>query len=462
MKRALLFAAACMAAFTATAGTRDDYAREWPLRLARDDGGAFRVALTREVYATAQDANLADIEVFNAAGAAVPVALLGPSATLVRGTTPLEVELRWFDIATAPGGEPNDLQVRAERDASGRVSRVDVGVMPTGTTAPRNPVLLVDLSQLRSPLAALRFEWQAPAASAQANWRIEQSDDLASWRSTGIGIELADLANDGATLRRDRVALDRTIGPYLKLVPGATATPLAITRIVAQIAPPPAEPQREWLELPGRRVDENGVAHYIYALDARIPAERADLVPAGGNSAAEWTLQSRENDKWTWQRRAGPWMAYAVNAGGAVERSAEQPLAGVVRDRAWRADSMQPGNAAPTLRLGWRPEEIVFLAHGEGPYTLAAGSAKARRQEAPIARLVSELRSKRGGDWQPYPATLGDARALAGPSALAVPAPAPPPVEWSSWLLWGLIVGGAALVALMALHLLRRPPHEPD
>ncbi|MDC8013340.1 DUF3999 domain-containing protein [Tahibacter soli] len=456
MKRAVVLIA-LVAATAAHAGTRDDYVREWPLRLSRDDGGAFRVALTRDVYATAQDVVLADIEVFNAAGEAVPSALLPARAVLVRAAEPLTAELRWFPLAPKPADATADWNVRAERDATGRVSRVDVGVAAAPDAAPATRELLVDLSQLRSPLAALRFEWKASGASAQAGYRLEQSDDLTRWRATGVDVDLVDLANDNATLRRDRVALAGTYGPYLRLVPRATNTPFEITRIVAELAPPPAEAAWEWNEVAGRRVEANGVAHYEYALDARVPAERVDLAPAAGNSAAEWTVQSRENAQWTWQHRAGPWMAYAVDAGGTVERSAEQRLASLVRDRLWRADSAQPGNAPPVLRLGWRAEEIVFLAQGAGPYTLAAGSVKARRQEAPIARLVSELRAKRGGDWQPYPATLGDARALSGSAALATPPPPPKPVAWSSWLLWASLVGGAALVAAMALHLLRKP-----
>ena len=45
----------------------------------------------------------------------------------------------------------------------------------------------------------------------------------------------------------------------------------------------------------------------------------------------------------------------------------------------------------------------------------------------------------------------------AGPAALAAPPAPPKPVEWRSWLLWAFLVGGAALVAGMALHLLRKP-----
>ncbi|HZF97495.1 MAG TPA: DUF3999 family protein, partial [Pseudoxanthomonas sp.] len=46
---------------------------------------------------------------------------------------------------------------------------------------------------------------------------------------------------------------------------------------------------------------------------------------------------------------------------------------------------------------------------------------------------------------------------LAGDAALA---PAPAQRDWKSWLLWVLLVGGAALVAWFAISLLKGPPPE--
>src|SRR5690606_2955324 len=46
------------------------------------------------------------------------------------------------------------------------------------------------------------------------------------------------------------------------------------------------------------------------------------------------------------------------------------------------------GEGMPVLRLGYRSEVLVFLAQGQPPYTLAAGSARRRRGEAPIKPLL--------------------------------------------------------------------------
>ena len=107
------------------------------------------------------------------------------------------------------------------------------------------------------------------------------------------------------------------------------------------------------------------------------------------------------------------------------------------------------------LRLGYRPEVVVFLAEGAPPFALLAGSARASRQEAPLPQLVDALRAERGRDWQPATASLGKRELLAGDAALQ---PLEPPTDWKRWLLWGVLVVGAALVAGFAVSLLRGKP----
>jgi hypothetical protein len=116
-----------------------------------------------------------------------------------------------------------------------------------------------------------------------------------------------------------------------------------------------------------------------------------------------------------------------------------------------------PNEAAPTLRLGYRPEVLVFLAQGKTPYALLAGSARAQRAESPLPQLVDALRAQRGQDWQPASATLGAAQSLAGASALT---PAPVERDWKAWLLWGLLAAGALIVAGFAFSLLKKPEQK--
>ena len=191
----------------------------------------------------------------------------------------------------------------------------------------------------------------------------------------------------------------------------------------------------QWESLQGRAVEERGKTYHDFIVDGRFPFARVD-VDTAGNDANEWTLQSRDDEDAPWITRAGPWVAFQVGiaAGRQRGRSAPQEFGSVVRDRHWRLSSRSPASGAPTLRLGYRPEVVVFLAQGKPPYALAAGSARAARADAPLPQLVEALRTQRGRDWQPASATLGATQTLAGERALA------PKRDWTSWLLWSLLV----------------------
>jgi hypothetical protein len=122
------------------------------------------------------------------------------------------------------------------------------------------------------------------------------------------------------------------------------------------------------------------------------------------------------------------------------------------RVRELRIESPTAIAERPRVSAAYRPDSLVFLAEGKGPYVLAAGSAGARHPDYPIDAALASLRATFGKDWQPPTAILGAGTASGGDAALHAP---PPPLPWRRWLLWAILVGGAALIAGLALSLLR-------
>lgn len=432
----------------ALAALAEDYAWQWPLSLQDAEAGAYRVELDATVYAAARSPALRDVDVVNAEGGAVPAQLFRPGDGPEAGTR--RTPLRWFALPQPLATRPDDIAMAVERDADGRVRRVETRVSGTTTTVEAAPGhWLVDASALREPVAALWLEWTRNGGDIDRRYRIEGSDDLRDWRLLQTQAPLLDLTRDGERLRQQRVPVDAQ-AKYLRLTPeGGTGT-VYLVGIEAELRQAAMVPEPHWQSLPGRAVDERGVAHYEFELDGRFPIDRAD-VQLAGNSTGEWTLYSRDDPALPWIRRAGPWVSYRI---GADERSAPQVLGERVRDRHWKLAGSVPVPQAPELRLGWRPEALVFVAQGTPPYRLVAGSARATRGDAPVARSLEAIRGARGPSWQPAAATLGNAQPLAGERALQ---PAPQPRDWRAWLLWGLLLAGALLVAGFAASLLRKP-----
>ena len=430
----------------AAAGMRGDYARQWPLSLADADAGAYRVVLGREVYRSATQPRLGDVEVFDARGEKVPAALFPPDAPLVGA--PALHELPWFPLPPGEAARGGDITLISERDADGAIRRVEahVGAASAKSPAPAN-AWLVDASRMRVPLVALQLAWPLQSGPLDVDVRVEGSDDLRDWRALQPHAQLLDLARDGRRLRQARIPLDGS-ARYLRLVVLRAGAVLPVSAVHAETTATAVARDWQWEALRGRAVTERGTNHYDFALEGRFPVARADIA-IEGNAAGEWTLASRDDADAPWTVRAGPWVAFALGATSGSERSPPQDLAGIVRDRYWRLTPRSSAAGVPTLRLGYRPEVLVFLARGSAPFSLAAGSAHARREDAPLQPMLDALRTQRGTDWRPAAATLGTVELLAGERALA------PQRDWTTWLLWGVLVLGAVLVAGFAFRLLR-------
>lgn len=463
MKRLILLACLLLPLLlpsSAFAVARDDYARQWPLTLSRDDGGAYRVVLDEAVYRQVQGYDLDDIAVLNRDGTQVPAAVFAPDQPLAQ--PPRRVELPWFALPAVTGiGASQGWELISQVESDGRLRRVEARIIDSAVAAVPRSALLLDLSRVREAVVALELEWQ-PLDALDLGYSVEASDDLEHWQPLATRGRMVDLQREGRRLLHRRIELYGLLphyqqARYLRLMPDRRDQAPAITRISAELAVPKVAPAPQWLELKGRRSVNDGRTRFEFELDGRFPVQQVDVV-LPGNHALQWRLESRDNADADWQVRVAPWMAYQVDAGGRRSQSAAQPLNGLIRDHQWRLSAAGAVNGEPTLRLGYRPEVVVFLAEGPGEYTLVAGSARAERADSPVPQLVAVLRRQHGADWQPSPAYLGPPQALAGEAALT------PSRDWTTWLLWAVLVLGALVVAGCAISVLRKapPPPRPD
>ena len=447
------FAWCLLLPLVAFAGTREDYASQWPLALQQDDGGAYRVVLDREVYRQLQSPQLHDLVVVNAQGTPVATAVFPADAPLAQSAT--AVSLPWFPLPVDAGASRQDIAAISEIATDGSLRRVELRGPDSATAATGDGGFVIDASQLRAPLAALRIAW-SDAAAFDRGYRVSLSDDLRQWREVEADARLVQLQNNGQRIVEDRIVLPALQARYLRLLPTTPqASGLLVTGVIAEPVGRIAAPALQWEELQGKRVETPQGLTFEYALDGRFPVEAADVV-SPGNSTRGWTLERRDGDQSAWQPAASPWMAYRLDSAGTSSRSPPQSLYATSRDRHWRLRARDAFEGAPPLlRLGYRPEVVVFLAEGSPPFALLAGSARASRQDAPLPQLVEALRAERGRDWQPATAALGTRQTLAGDAALQ---PLAPPTDWKRWLLWGVLIFGALLVAGFAFSLLRGKP----
>lgn len=462
-----LFAAACSVFLLAPLAAQQpprplapsDFAWQWPLQVASEDGVG-RLTLTPEVYAQLQRADLSDLAAFNAADEAIP---LGPAALaferLRAPAPPAPVEVPLFRVPreTAAGGDRVELHIA--RGADGRLTRLDATVEPQATQVASD--VLLDVSAIQQPVTALRVELDDGAIGDGLNARVEVagSDDLANWRVLASGLALVSLRDAGLSLERRELEFPRTDLPYLRLRRIDADAALPVRAVLAQPAqqagPDTIEvlPPREEFVLRGEAVAD-APGQFIFRSSGPFPAERIAVELADANSVAGFVLESRDADQGAWIERA---RSTAFRIGTADKATASAPLnLALNRDRQWRLRTEPAQARAPTLRLWYRPDQVVLLTQGQPPYRLAAGS-RARRPDYPLRTVLSELRQTHGDLWLPPAVSLGTGSPLAGDAALSEP---PPPPPYKQWLLWGVLIVGALGVIVMVLKLMKAPPSQ--
>lgn len=429
--------------------TQKEYREQWPLQLATPAAGAYRLTLGEAQYRSAVSRQLRDVQVFNAQGQPLPSALFSAEQPLAQPGT-LQ-PLPWFALPPQGSAGGDDLQLLTERNTDGSVRRVEARLGRTGSSAQPGG-WLIDASKLEVAVQALQLDWQS-GPSLQLRVQVDVGDDLQRWQRVNDEVPLVDLAQDGNRLQQRRVFIGRE-AKYIRILPVSGGALPALTAVQAEPKSTLAAIEWQWRTLQGRA---GAQGEFEYVLDGRFPVAQADIATTD-NSVVQWTLLSRDDPAQPWQVRAGPWVAYQLQDSAQRRQSQAQSLAVPSRDRYWKLMAVQGQPAqAPALKLGYQPETLVFLSQGEPPFTVAAGSARAARTEAPVGTVLAQLRAQQGAQWQPALATVqGPAQVLGGEAAVQ------PERDWKRWLLWGLLVLGVLIVGGFAISLLRqKPPAAP-
>jgi hypothetical protein len=319
-------------------------------------------------------------------------------------------------------------------------------------------VWLVDASKVDRAIESLTLTWREPASGLVARFAVDASDDLEHWRDVATGTVLA-LEQGGAKLERRDIALGGVTAKYLRLRrldDGVAIVGLGVE--ARSIERGRAAPSRVWIDAAPTpsKTEANAPpkgARYDYGLVAPLPVETARIELRNDNALAEIELLGRAADV-----ASAPWRhvarltAFRLRQGDEPLRNGDIDLTAAQRVRDFRIESATTIAEAPKLSLAYRPDAFVFLAEGNAPFVLAAGSIGARRPDYPVEPALASLRASLGKDWQPPLVSLGASKASAGDAALRAP---PPPLPWRRWLLWGVLVAGAALIAALSLSLLR-------
>ena len=441
MKRVIVAIATAVLVATVQAQTGlQDYARGIEIDTP-ESGAIFRVTLPRDVYATVTRPTLDDLRVFNAAGTPVPITIRRVAPAEAAKETPSSVPI--FPMYTeATNAAGTSAQVKL--DSSGAVVEV-TGRRDAGQSLSS---YLVDVTSVREPLVSLSLEWEArEGASFLGHVDVQASDDLNRWRTVVSAAAIAQMRHGAYTITQREIELAPTSARYLRLAWPKELREVMLGRVSVrpQGNAPLVEPNWELVTpapVPGN------VGRASYDVRARLPVERIDLEFADAADAAHVSISSGA-DELEQLRPRHTGLFYTLREGDTrlANLPAQIPL---TTDRFWTVETTRDGGWAgrlPRLKLGWYPQELLFIGQGAGPYTLAYGSGRAGANDAPIDAVLANLDEESRG--RVRDAALGEPRDLAGATALALPR------SYRREVLWALLIGAVLLLGVFAARLLR-------
>jgi hypothetical protein len=298
----------------------------------------------------------------------------------------------------------------------------------------------------------LILDWTSERDGFQ-RFTLEASDDLQHWRSWGEG-QVARLIFSDERVEQHEIGLPGQSARYLRLLWITPHSAPTLTSAQLQSASTRSLPlPLVWSQvLAGSSVK---AGEYTWQLPMGLNVERVQVELSQPNSLAPVSLAGRRDSSLPWQPVVSG-LLYRLTQNGQDVVQNELSLSGqFVQQLKLTVDERGGGLGvqAPTLKFAVRATQLVFLARGPGPYTLALGNATVKSANLPLSTLIPDYTPEKL-------ATLG--RAMVDVGVLASNAStektlATTDIHWKKFGLWAVLLLSVLFLVAMAFSLLRKP-----
>lgn len=428
----------------------DGFAAQATLALA-GEGPWYRVDVPVAMHLAAAHGDLRDLRIFDAQGQAQAYHL-GAGAEQYRETR-REVAVARFPLYAKRNSQEIP-EVRIRRAEGGTL----VEVAPQTRQDPQAQQLrgwLLDASGVQDSLQQLVLDWEEEEGEGFQQFSIEASDDLQNWRAWGTG-QVARLEFAEERILQAEVELPGLKARYLRLLwleprqaPALRSATLISVRGDHHAAP------LNWSEpfAAGR----TGDGELLWELPLALPLEKVRIEPVERGTLAPVRLSGRADVSLPWHALASG-VLYHLPEQGVERLNDELTLPGLpVRQLSMRVDPRGGGlGSEPRLRVALPAAQVVFLARGTPPYTLATGNPRLQDQSLPLGTL--RPRQASGADFAV--ARVEGALRFAGSATPSDGATAAGGIEAKRIGLWVVLLSGVGLLLMMSLKMLRKPAEE--
>ncbi|MBF0230420.1 MAG: DUF3999 domain-containing protein [Desulfamplus sp.] len=495
------------------------------------DSPIYKMELPEAVYQGVLRQDLGDIRIFNSSGEIVPHLLRSTdildSSDMLRNDEALSIELqepiskkqiensnKQTDIPFFPlynenrSGKIGDLSMSIIQNKDGTIIRVDSSKQQEIIS--KNDKItgyLFDMSNFKPYPLSVELEWVGGGDNFVLNVELKGSNDLTQWNFVSNN-SIAKLKFGGNAIYQNQISFDeKSLYRYLRLSwlsgeQDSTKSDAQLLSVKAIFPKAELKRKREWREITGSFSKTNNMivdfdSGGYFPVDAvQIKFHQSNSIiraeiqssKANNNSSqsisrlsntinnSNYNYLDANNRDNVWQYRCEG-IFYSLKVGGVISNQISNEIFTfpITSDRFWRIKISEDGAGVagavypPILKIGWRPHEILFVARGNPPYTLAYGSAKllnknidsqtipemilnsANIEEQRLDTYNNSSNSKTNTN-KPHilNANYTTPIILGGDEALKLP---PPPLPWKKWVLWAVLIFGLCLLSFMTWRL---------
>ncbi|MDR2220595.1 MAG: DUF3999 domain-containing protein [Methylobacillus sp.] len=430
-------ALALLLPLAAQADTAANYAWAFPLDTSKP-AGSYRIVLTPEILASLNPAaEQNDMVVINALGRSIPFGPLQPREPQMHEHTQ---KARLLPVPPANDGQEGS--IKRNTDGSIIISSMN---RDTG----RSKQWLLDAGRSVS-LREIEIDPDSVQQDFQAAFSVEASDDLQHWRDVDYAssyVSLTRMGNGDDQIEQLTINFNSAnFARYYRLTLqdgsvewNAGQAPSAMLSGDYKDEAADRVAHWQWLDVAVKPGSANGDYDYDLPAGVRLDAIKVQL-PADSSAARVHVLVQGNTQL---NQIATLDLVHSGNQNGEATTNFDAHTGA----KMLRLHTDTALTQAPIVRAAWVPPQYIFMADGNAPYRLLAGSHAARRGDYPSFFDT--------GDYAE--AIPGTRVAAAGEEALQAPRD---PNTWTRPLLWAVLAGGALLVIGMAWSLLRQSRRE--
>lgn len=415
----------------------------------------YELEIPELVYKNISRNDLGDMRVLNGSGQVVPHGLRNIEPEVVSHVS--EGEVPYFPLYLKQGDSNGDLHLNIKRNASGDV----LDIKSSGSVAQSGERLsgyLVDLREWDKPVDTIKLSWEtADNKSFIRKLKISVSEDLSNWKVITEEKSLVNLLYQTHQLIEDRIKLSSGRIKYLRITFTDDKPGLEITRVDVISTRASQQYKKNWLNTDVVINEGAGAPAGEYLFQHPLKSSLSELrvkLPEN-NTVVNVKILSRGSEDKPWQYR-GAKLLYRLSVDGVNIQQQEVSL-NASSDIFWKLVINQQGGGIgeglPIIELAWKPQQLVFVARGEAPYTLVWGSVRVPAVTQDAKQILIGVNQENTNSM------LGSAYWLAETVRtvnLLSLTEADKPLNWRQWLLWAVLIFAAIILIWMAVRLMSK------